>query len=269
MADESTADRYRERVPAPHRQPRYRAIADELRRRITAGAIPAGALIPSESSLTAEFRVARGTIREAINVLRAEGLVMTEHGRGTYARPNLPVRRLGPERYMSQRQQDGDETTGARSFRNSGVEQVNAEYQEVAATPELAEMFEVEPGTVLLQRRLLTSVYGVPQQLTTAYYLLDTVAGTPVADPNREPWPGGHVAQLQSLGILVTKIREVVQARMPTIDEAEALRLPAGVPVLIANRRTYADGRTVEVATSMVFPADRAELEYEIPADLT
>ncbi|MEE6257982.1 GntR family transcriptional regulator [Plantactinospora sonchi] len=266
MADENTADRYREPVPAPHRQPRYRAIADELRRRITAGAIPPGALIPSESSLTTEFRVARGTIREAINVLRAEGLVMTEHGRGTYARPNLPVRRLGPERYLSRREQDGDEATGARSVGKPAVEQVNAEYHEVAATPELAAMFEVEPGTILLERRLLASAYGVPQQLTTAYYLLDMVAGTPAADPNREPWPGGHVAQLQSLGILVTKVREVVRARMPTPEEVKTLRLPLGVPVLDVNRRTFTRTQIVEVASRIVLPADRAELQYDIPA---
>ncbi|WP_422772392.1 GntR family transcriptional regulator [Plantactinospora sp. WMMC1484] len=250
-------------MPAPHRQPRYRAIADELRRRITAGAIPAGALIPSESALTAEFRVARGTIREAINVLRSEGLVVTEHGRGTYARPNLPIRRLGPERYLNRLPQPGDEGTGPESDRLSD-EQVDAEYHEVSADPELAEMFEVEPGSGLLKRRLLTSAYGVPQQLTIAYYLLNMVAGTPVADPGREPWPGGHVAQLQSLGVAVTKVQEVVRARVPTIDEVKALRLPIGVPVLTVIRRTYAEARIVEVASSMVLPADRIALEYEI-----
>ncbi|TDC85306.1 GntR family transcriptional regulator [Micromonospora sp. KC606] len=34
-------------------------MADELRRRIMAGAIPAGSLLPSESTLMAEFSVAR------------------------------------------------------------------------------------------------------------------------------------------------------------------------------------------------------------------
>lgn len=255
-------------MPTPHRQPRYRAIADELRHRIAAGAIPAGALIPSESALTAEFHVARGTIREAITVLRSEGLVVTEHGRGTYARPNLPIRRLGPERYLNRLPQPGDEGTEPGSDRLSADEQVDAEYHEVSADPELAEAFGVEPGTSLLKRRLLVSAYGVPQQLTTAYYLLRMVAGTPVADPSREPWPGGHVAQLRSLGVAVTKVQEVVRARLPTIDEVKALRLPIGIPVLTVIRRTYAQARIVEVASSMVLPADRVALEYEIPASL-
>lgn len=73
-------------MPSPHfGQPRYRAIADELRRRIESGVIPPGTLFPAESVLTAEFRASRGTIRQAIAALRAEGLAATEHGRGTFA----------------------------------------------------------------------------------------------------------------------------------------------------------------------------------------
>src|SRR5256886_13282923 len=86
-------------VPTPHERRRCRLAADELRRRILAGAIPPGALLPSEAALIAEFGVSRGTIREAMALLRAEGLVVTEHGRGTHARPVLPVRRLGFDRY--------------------------------------------------------------------------------------------------------------------------------------------------------------------------
>ncbi|MGH3748862.1 MAG: GntR family transcriptional regulator, partial [Micromonosporaceae bacterium] len=71
-------------VPTPHpERPRYRLVADELRRRILAKAIAPSQLLPSETTLMNEFGVARGTVREAIAVLRAEGLVVTEHGRGT------------------------------------------------------------------------------------------------------------------------------------------------------------------------------------------
>ncbi|MDG4791046.1 GntR family transcriptional regulator [Micromonospora sp. WMMD1102] len=253
-------------MPTPHRQPRYRAIADELRRRIAAGAIPAGALIPSESALTAEFHVARGTIREAINVIRSEGLVVTEHGRGTYARPDLPVRRLAYDRYQIKTH---DVALPGQLATTSGVDkddQVDAQHQEIPATPKLAQLFGVEPGRMLLERRLLTSAHAVPQQLTTSYYLLDMVAGTTVFDPSREPWPGGHVAQLRLLGVIVTKIQELVRTRMPTGEEADALRLPPGAPIIAVTRRTMADVRVVEVACEMAFSADRTELEYEIYA---
>ncbi|GAB3148137.1 GntR family transcriptional regulator [Micromonospora sonneratiae] len=267
MSVENLTDRYGDPVPAPHYgQPRYRSIADELRRRIAVGAIPPGALLPPESTLKSEFDVALGTIRSALDVLRAEGLVVTEHGRGTYVRPTYPVRRLGPDRYWLQPQHPADDHASAKpsdGARPEPVDQVDADYRERPATAELAEMFGVQPGTMLLERRLLSRSHGIPLQLTTSYYLLDMVAATPVADPTLEPWPGGHVAQLASLGITVTKIREVIRARMPTTDETSALRLPAGVPVVTVSRKTYVRERVVEAATNLVLPADRTELEYE------
>lgn len=260
--------------PAPDHspRPRYRAVADELRRRVLAGAIPPGSLLPSESSLIREFKVSRGTIREALALLRAEGLVVTEHGRGTHARPALPVRRLASERYQT----EVDRIAGGQPLTSSFTWDLgigwsdyllDKEFQEVAATAALADAFGVEAGTPLLERRFVFRSLGVPQQLSTSYFPLDLVAGSPVADPANEPWPGGDVARLSSLGIAVTGIRERVRARMPLPDEASVLRIPAGVPVVTITRQTYAADRVVEVATDIVIPADRVELDYWI--DLT
>jgi GntR family transcriptional regulator len=109
--------------------------------------------------------------------------------------------------------------------------------------------------------------HGVPQQMSTSCYPLDLVAGTPVADPANEPWPGGNIAQLHSLGHTVTFIRERIRTRMPMRDEIDALRIPGGVPVFAITRQTYVDDRVVEAAIDIVIPGDRAELEYGI--DLT
>jgi GntR family transcriptional regulator len=253
-------------------RPRYRAVADELRQRVLAGAIPPGALLPSESALIREFGVSRGTIREAIALLRAEGLVVTEHGRGTHARPTLPVRQLASERYQVEvdRITEGQPPTAAFTW-DLGIGWsdylLDREFREVPATAALADLFGVETGTPLLERRFVFRSLGVPQQLSTSYFPLDLVAGSPVADPVNEPWPGGDVARLFSLGIVVTGIRERVRARMPAPDEASVLHVPAGVPVVTITRQTYAGDRVVEVATDIVIPADRVELDYWI--DLT
>ncbi|MFY1596565.1 GntR family transcriptional regulator [Micromonospora sp. WMMD737] len=62
-----------------------------MKSRIESGAIPPGALLPAESTLTVEFRASRGTIRQAIAILRRMGMVSTEHGRGSYATPHYPT----------------------------------------------------------------------------------------------------------------------------------------------------------------------------------
>lgn len=62
---------------------RYHRIADDIQHRITAGELLPGSVLPSEVSLAAEFGVARGTVREAVSLLRERGLVATEPGRGS------------------------------------------------------------------------------------------------------------------------------------------------------------------------------------------
>jgi GntR family transcriptional regulator len=261
-------------VPTPHSErPRYRLVADELRRRILAGVIPPGSVLPSESTLIAEFDVSRGTVREAIALLRAEGLAVTEMGRGTYARPVMPIRRLGSDRYRRELEQlTSSDRPPATSFtRDQGIDwadyQLDREFREVPARPALAELFGVTTGTMVLERRFVFRSMGVPQQMSTSCYLLDLVAGTPIADPANEPWPGGNIAQLHSLGLTVTSIRERVRTRMPIRDEVDALKIPGGVPVLTLTRQTYVGEKVVEVATDIVIPGDRVELDYVI--DLT
>ncbi|WP_167457632.1 GntR family transcriptional regulator [Micromonospora noduli] len=136
-------------MPTPHYgQPRYRAIADELRERIETGAIPPGALLPTESTLTAEFRAARGTVRQAIAALRADGYVTTEHGRGTHASRRLPA---------------GQETTAGPS---------TTAQREVAADSELAALFAVEVGTALIEWQSIDRSRGTVEAVVRTYRLL-------------------------------------------------------------------------------------------------
>ena len=65
-------------------QATYLRLADELRRRIDSGALAPGAKAPSEAELVAEFGVARGTVRQALESLEGLGLLATVPGRGRY-----------------------------------------------------------------------------------------------------------------------------------------------------------------------------------------
>jgi len=67
--------------------PLYIQLADILREMITSGELPPRAPLPSESYLQQEQGVARGTARQAVRVLREEGLVVTITGRASYVAP--------------------------------------------------------------------------------------------------------------------------------------------------------------------------------------
>jgi GntR family transcriptional regulator len=67
--------------------PRYRQIAEILRRRIEQGELIPNRPIPSEVQLEQEFGVARATARKAVALLREWGLITTVPGLGSYVLP--------------------------------------------------------------------------------------------------------------------------------------------------------------------------------------
>ncbi|MGW3858330.1 GntR family transcriptional regulator [Micromonospora arida] len=114
---------------------RYRKIADDLRTQIRQGSLPSGRPLPTEAALAVEFKASRGTIRQALSLLREEGVVATQQGRGTYVvGPSSPLDLL---------------RTGASN--ESGRVR---EYQ-VPAPEDLAKIFGVPSGTPLWVREVI------------------------------------------------------------------------------------------------------------------
>lgn len=67
----------------------YQQLADLLREQIRAGKLAPGAFVPSESSLMQEYELGRPAVRNAVAVLRQEGLVVSARGARTMVRPAL------------------------------------------------------------------------------------------------------------------------------------------------------------------------------------
>lgn len=66
--------------------PLYHQLAGILRRQIKTGALQPGALLPSEPRLGQRYNIGTLTARQAIKVLRGEGLIETERGVGNRVR---------------------------------------------------------------------------------------------------------------------------------------------------------------------------------------
>lgn len=67
--------------------PLYRRLAKTLTEDIVSGAQPVGSLLPTEDELCKRFSVSRHTVREALRLLREEGLVASRQGAGTVVVP--------------------------------------------------------------------------------------------------------------------------------------------------------------------------------------
>jgi GntR family transcriptional regulator, arabinose operon transcriptional repressor len=70
--------------------PRYRQIAEQIRRDVGAGQYAPGQRLPSEGKLARAFGVSRGTLRQALGALGRDGLIQTVPGHGTFIRAGQP-----------------------------------------------------------------------------------------------------------------------------------------------------------------------------------
>lgn len=62
----------------------FRQVANHLEARIAAGDLAPGARLPGERDLAAEYGVALGTVRRALQDMRDRGLVITTPSKGTF-----------------------------------------------------------------------------------------------------------------------------------------------------------------------------------------
>ncbi len=99
-------------IDAASFEPVYRQLARILREHIQAGELHAGQALPSEASLSQQFGVGRDAVRDALAMLRGEGLVITTRGIGTFVRgpaDELAVVRVGLGTRVSARIPTADE----------------------------------------------------------------------------------------------------------------------------------------------------------------
>lgn len=252
----------------PYERPEYLRIAAEVRMQISDSTYAPGDKLPTLPELCETYGVSETTIRNALAVLRTEGLIETRTRAGTIVRERPPVHRLAADRYRTspagppQTAFTRDQGIGWSEYR------LDKRFEQVRAGANLAALFECEVGEMLLARHFVFYDSDAPTQMSTSYVRWSDVGGTPVADPINEPWPGGTRSQLASLGIHVTRITEAFTTGMPTEEESTVLRIGGGVPVIRFTRRHIADdGRVVEVAHPIVRRGDATVVEFAINLD--
>jgi GntR family transcriptional regulator len=194
-------------------------------------------------------------------------------------RQDRSVRRIAGDRYLQEiaqikREYWPEPPPKSTSFTTDhGISwdqyRLDKDFQVMSAPREVAESLNLDPDleTQVLQRRFVFYANNRPQQLSWSYYPYDLVRDTPVADPANEPWPGGNLAQLATLGIFITGVEESVRSRVPTLDERRILHIPEAVPVLTVARRMLVgpeeNRQPVEVA-HIIVSADNTVLDYTI-----
>jgi GntR family transcriptional regulator len=252
-------------------------ITTDLRKQIQEGDLGPGALLPSEPELARDYGVSRQTARTALQTLEREGLITTvpsRRGRIVRIPPRRAIRssdrhQLEKDRAILPMPERGAIGEAETNFDMPIADQhFTASYDIVNASDELARILNIPPATPLLRRRFVSTDPQTKRLLSNSvsYIPKSFVEGNPeLLDENNEPWPGGTLHQLSTVGIEVMRVVDQVTARMPTSAEAEAWDLPPGIPLLVCRRISFgADDRTIEISDAE-YPADRTELRFITP----
>ncbi len=223
------AQRTRRRLRAD----RARQLADLLRRQLLTGGCPDGTL-PHESDLAQEFRVSRNTVRLALDLLRAEGLVERLPGVGTVV--------------VAQKYPHGlDRLMGlAETLHEHG--NVTNEVRTVGLLPApalVAERLRVAPGADVVYIERLRRLNGLPLSLDLTYIPLDI--GTELLGADLENTDVFRLLETVT-GRALGHAEITLEAVSADAHSAAVLQAPRGAAVLMLERLTHlCDGRPVDL----------------------
>jgi GntR family transcriptional regulator len=205
-------------------QARYQRIADELRRRIATGELRPGDPVPSEHQLRAAYGVSRGTVRQALAALRAEGAIGGGRGKQPVVRTPILSQDFAELVSFSAWAAALGRTPGQRTL----------EIARRPAGPQAVDglgLAEGEPAVELLRIRLLDAE---PVMIERTCFV--EPVGRLLFDFDLD---GGSIyAFLQSRGVDLSRARQTIDAVAATEQDAALLEVPVGTPLLRVRRRT-------------------------------
>ena len=252
-------------------EPMYRHIAADLRNQIESGRLPPGRKLPSEVELREDYgrdgrEVSRNTVRDAIKLLVARGLVETRPGQGTFV--------LGiVHPFITRLNTDPEPGGGAETVYRSEVERQGRAPEVTPPRVELqrpsdlvVSQLKLEADTQVVSRYQERRIDGTPWSLQTTFYPMDFVTRGAAELLMAKDFPDGIVKTLEgSLGIKQVGWRDTITARSPCGDERVFFGLSDKVHVSVFEflRTSWdEDGKPIRF-TVTVYPADRNLFEME------
>jgi GntR family transcriptional regulator len=237
-----------------HAPPRYAQVVAEIKKRIEAGTYAPGSLLPSEHQLTGEFGVSRPTVVKSLSILRQDGWIETQQGKGSFVRgrPALEgVERTRPAQHVIELAET--ELTG--QLVQAGVK---------LAPPHIVALLGLDAGARAFVRQLLLTDEGEPAELAAAWLPLALAADTDLASPDLLGQSvRAHLAARRK--IRLDHAIERITARRPSGEEAELLQLAAYDPVLSVVVTAYDAAGQPVLVSDLVLPGQRHEIQDAYP----
>ncbi len=203
---------------------RYQQVEDYIVRRIQDGSWPPGHRLPSEHELVQQFGMSRMTVNRALRDLMQKGRIVRVAGVGSFVaqdKPQLTLLQIASiGREVRQRGHD---------YRCAPLAA-----DRVAAPPDVAAWLGLRAGASVFHAVCLHLENEVPVQLEDRYVNPNVVPNFLDQDFSTVP-PGDYLVQ----NVPFDEIEHVVDAVLPTDEQAAHLQITAPEPCLLLTRRTW------------------------------
>lgn len=212
-----------------------RRIRDLLRADIIDKRFAEGAL-PSEEELRAEFRAPRSNIRAALELLQDQGLIVRVRGQGTFVK--------GDHISQAVTEAHGVGEPGNESIWHGRMNTRIIDWTRITATPPVARMLEIPPGTSVLRVDYLARLGNVVVG-QAANHLVFPEADRLSPDMLRVDF----YEMLRLAGVTVGESTFLFDASVADEFDVELLGVRLGDPVMAMEQIIYSpEGRPLDVA---------------------
>jgi GntR family transcriptional regulator len=209
------------------------------------GELSPGTQLPSTAQLVERYGAANATIQHALKALKGEGFLDSRVGKGVYVRDWRPFV-IDASAYI---------TPEPGRFRYELLD-----VDDVVPPADIVDGLQLSPGATAIIRTRILLHDDQPVELSASYYPAEIAANSSLAKAAKIR--GGAPQALVALGFTQRTFVDRISARPPTVEEAEALDLPEGTPVIRQLRVIYSDNERPVEASVLIKGAHLYELLY-------
>ncbi len=213
--------------------PKYHQVYLVLKERVLEGGYDAG--LPGEFELMARFEVSRVTVRKALELLAAEGLIAREPGRGTRVIRPKPKAALLPS-------EGGSSPALKRSGLLANLVDMSLDTRvqvisvdNVQASEAVAQALGIAPTSLVQKAVRLRSTRQGPLSHITTYVPAELTVSFGKKELGKKP----ILVLLEESGLQLGQAVQQISARLADADIARLLDVPVGSALLYVRRVVY------------------------------